>query len=75
MPSVADKNTGGTLMAVSPLQLETQTQIGFLVSVSSASNFVCTSRNQNFHSQILKLHFHVEETKGGGKEPVITFLP
>ena len=36
-------------------------QIGFLISISSASNFIPTFRNQNFHFQILKLHFHIEE--------------
>lgn len=50
-------------------------EIGFLISILSASNFIHTPRNQIFHFQILKLHFHTEDTGGGGKELFITFLP
>lgn len=48
-------------------------EIGFLISILSASNFIHTPRNQIFHFQILKLHFHTEDTGGGGEGTIHHF--
>lgn len=51
-------------------------EIGFLISILSASNFIHTPRNQIFHFQILKLHFHTEDTgRGGGRNYSSLFFP
>lgn len=47
-------------------------QVGFLISISSASGFLYTAGNQNFHFLMVRFHFPIEEM--GGEERTLHYF-